>query len=81
MANITLTRLTADEREQFILDNQYAFKYGAMEEFGKRDNHFEEDGEIISRKHQHKSAALDVRGNCVLIVLCHLLTRYFALVL
>ena len=23
MANITLTRLTADEREQFILDNQY----------------------------------------------------------
>ena len=50
MANITLTRLTIDEREQFILDNQYAFKYGAMEEFGERDNHFEEDGEIISRK-------------------------------
>ncbi len=50
MENITLTRLTADEREQFILDNQYAFKYGAMEEFGERDNHFEEDGEIISRK-------------------------------
>lgn len=50
MANITLTHLTADEREQFILDNQYAFKYGAMEEFGERDNHFEEDGEIISRK-------------------------------
>ena len=50
MAKITLTRLTADEREQFILDNQYAFKYGAMEEFGERDNHFEEDGEIISRK-------------------------------
>ncbi len=50
MANITLTRLTGDDREQFILDNQYAFKYGAMEEFGERDNHFEEDGEIISRK-------------------------------
>ena len=50
MAEITLTRLTADEREQFILDNQYAFKYGAMEEFGERDNHFEEGGEIISRK-------------------------------
>lgn len=47
---ITLTRLTEDDREQFILDNQYAFKYGAMEEFGERDNHFEEDGEIISRK-------------------------------
>ena len=50
MAKITLARLTADDREQFILDNQYAFKYGAMEEFGERDNHFEEDGEIISRK-------------------------------
>ena len=50
MANITLTRLTDDDREQFILVNQYAFKYGAMEEFGERDNHFEEDGEIISRK-------------------------------
>ena len=50
MADITLTRLTDDDREQFILDNQWAFKYGAMEEFGERDNHFEEDGEIISRK-------------------------------
>lgn len=50
MTKITLTRLTDDEREQFILDNQYAFKYGATEEFGERDNHFEEDGEIISRK-------------------------------
>ena len=50
MANITLTRLTENDREQFILDNQFAFKYGAMEEFGKRDDHCEEDGEIISRK-------------------------------
>ncbi len=50
MANITLTRLTEDDREQFILDNQRAFRYGAMEEFGKRDDHMEEDGEIISRK-------------------------------
>ena len=50
MAKITLTKLTADDREQFILDNQRAFKYGAMEEFGERDDHFEEDGEIISRK-------------------------------
>ncbi len=49
MAEITLTRLTDDDREQFILDNQRAFKYGAMEEFGLRDDHFEEDGEIISR--------------------------------
>ena len=47
MAFVTLTKLTDDDREQFILDNQIAFKYGAMEEFGVRDEHFEEDGEII----------------------------------
>ena len=47
---ITLTPLTQDDREQFILDNQYAFKYGAVEEFGLRDDHFEDDGEIISRE-------------------------------
>ena len=50
MANIALTKLTRDDREQFILGNQRAFKFGAMEEFGRRDDHFEEDGEIISRK-------------------------------
>ncbi len=49
MANITLTKLTDNDREQFILDNQRAFKFGAMEEFGRRDDHCEEDGEIISR--------------------------------
>ncbi len=46
---ITLTPLSADDREQFILDNQYAFKYGAVEEFGPRDDHFDDDGEIISK--------------------------------
>ena len=46
---VSLIPLTVDDREQFILDNQWAFKYGAMIEFGERDNHFEEDGEIISR--------------------------------
>ena len=45
MADITLTLLTDDDREQFILDNQRAFRYGAMEEFGVRDDHCEEDGE------------------------------------
>ena len=50
MATITLARLTDNDREQFILDNQRAFKYGAMEEFGVRDDHLEEGGEIISRK-------------------------------
>ena len=47
---VTLTPLTVDDREQFILDNQWAFKHGAMMEFGKRDNHIDNDGEIISRK-------------------------------
>ena len=47
---VKLVPLAADDREQFIKDNRYAFKYGAMEEFGCRDDHFEEDGEIISRE-------------------------------
>ena len=47
---VTLVPLTEDDREQFILDNQWAFKYGATEEFGKRDDHLDFDGEIISRK-------------------------------
>ncbi|MBQ4369507.1 MAG: GNAT family N-acetyltransferase [Oscillospiraceae bacterium] len=50
MPTISLTPLTQEDREQFILDNQYAFKYGAMEEFGLRDAHITEDGEIISRE-------------------------------
>ena len=47
---ITLVPLTKDDREQFILDNQWSFKYGALCEFGERDDHIDEDGEIISRK-------------------------------
>ena len=47
---VTLVPLTEDDREQFILDNQRAFKYGATEEFGERDRHLDFDGEIISRK-------------------------------
>ena len=47
---VALIPLTEDDREQFILDNQWAFKYGALEEFGERDNHIDADGEIISRK-------------------------------
>jgi len=48
--DVTLMPLTADDREQFIADNQAAFLYGATEEFGMRDDHFEEDGQIISRE-------------------------------
>ena len=47
---VALIPLTEDDREQFILDNQRAFKYGAIEEFGERDDHIDDDGEIISRK-------------------------------
>ena len=50
MAEIKLISLQPDDREQFILDNQEAFNYGALEEFGLPDEHFEEDGEIISRQ-------------------------------
>lgn len=50
MTNITLAPLTPDDREQFIRDNQEAFNYGALEEFGRRDDHFEKPGEIISRE-------------------------------
>ncbi len=46
---VILVPLAADDREQFILENQESFKYGAIEEFGLRDNHTNEDGEIISR--------------------------------
>ena len=49
MAAIQLQPLEASDREQFIRDNQEAFNYGALEEFGQRDDHFEEDGKIISR--------------------------------
>ncbi len=47
---VTLSPLTADDREQFILDNQESFKFGALEEFGMRDDHTLDDGEIISRE-------------------------------
>ncbi|MBR0413285.1 MAG: GNAT family N-acetyltransferase [Eubacterium sp.] len=55
MTEIKLVPLTPDDREQFINDNQEAFNYGALEEFGRRDDHFEEDGEIISRETIEKS--------------------------
>ena len=59
--NIKLIPLEATDREQFISDNQEAFRYGAMEEFGQRDNHFEEDGEIISR--QTIEASIDAKNS------------------
>ena len=48
--NIRLVPVTPDDKEQFILDNQRAFKYGAQIEFGMRDDRMEEGEEVISRK-------------------------------
>ena len=47
---VTLVPLEAEDREQFIRDNQWAFKHGAMIEFSERNCCFEADGEIISRE-------------------------------
>ena len=44
---VQLFPLDCSDRDQFILDNQEAFNYGAMEEFGLRDDHFEEEDQII----------------------------------
>lgn len=46
---VKLIPLANNDREQFILDNQEAFNYGALEEFGRRDDHFEVGEQIISR--------------------------------
>ena len=48
--NISLVSITPDDKEQFIKDNQRAFKYGAQVEFGMRDDRTEEGEEVISRK-------------------------------
>mgnify|MGYP003607834355 FL=1 len=47
---VELILLQPEDRERFIKDNQWAFKYGALEEFGKRNDQFEEGDEIIARQ-------------------------------
>ena len=39
--NVILSPLKQNDREQFITDNQRAFKFGATEEFGMKDDHLE----------------------------------------
>ena len=46
---VTLVPLTPEDREQFILDNQWAFKHGALLEFGERDDHLNFGASILSR--------------------------------
>ena len=53
--NIKLVPLRTQDRELFISGNQEAFNYRALEEFGLQDNHFESDGQIISRETIEKS--------------------------
>ena len=60
-SKVTLVPLTPEDREEFIKDNQWAFKYGALMEFGERDDHIDGDGEIISRK--TIEACIDEPGN------------------
>ena len=50
MKEISLKPLEESDREQFILDNQWAFKFGAQQEFGMRDDRTEEGEEVISRR-------------------------------
>ncbi|MCR5085036.1 MAG: GNAT family N-acetyltransferase [Succinivibrionaceae bacterium] len=45
---ISLVPLGGVDRERFVRDNQAAFNHGALVEFGARDDHFEEEGQIIS---------------------------------
>ena len=50
ITKVILAPLAKEDREQFVLDNQWAFKHSALVEFGVRDDHINADGEIISRK-------------------------------
>ena len=47
---VELILLQPEDRERFIKDNQWAFRYGALAEFGKRNDQFEEGNEIIARQ-------------------------------
>ena len=50
--SIRLEVLKPEDEDQFIKDNQYAFKYGAEQYFSQSEmeEQFEEPGEIISRE-------------------------------
>ena len=50
--SIKLELLKREDEEQFIKDNQYAFKYGAEQYFSQNEmeEQYEEEGEIISRE-------------------------------
>ena len=43
LPKVILLTLQYEDREQFILDNQWAFKYGAQQEFGMRDERIDKE--------------------------------------
>lgn len=45
-----LVAVIPEEFNLFVKANQEAFNYGALEAFDVRDQHFEEEGQIISRE-------------------------------
>lgn len=66
--DIALESLKDDDREQFIRDNQEAFKYGATQEFGMRDDHLDGEGEIIGREAIESS--IDAEGAETYRIIC-----------
>lgn len=64
MADITLIPLAPEDQEQFILDNQEAFNYGALEEFGRRNEEFKEDEQIISKDTIQQSIYIGYAARC-----------------
>lgn len=61
--SVKLELLKPDDENQFILDNQYAFKYGAEQYFSQSEmkEEYEEEEEIISRKTIYNS--IDHKGS------------------
>lgn len=57
---VVLLPLAEDDREAFILDNQYAFKYGAKIDEAEMESMEVEDGQIISR--QTIESSIDAEG-------------------
>ena len=50
LPEVILVPLKPEDREQFILDNQRAFKYGPQQEFGMRDDRSMDDDMFVFRK-------------------------------
>ena len=54
---VTLVPLTPEDREQFILDNQWAFKHGALLEFSMLTN-------VVSKSMNLGASILSRRSKC-----------------